>query len=146
MALYKNSFTNNSPNDYFETQSSIKGIIDYSLENEIKITYNITKEEGKYLVLFNIICKDGESIEVEHIKKEKKTKENRYKEDNKNNKVLIPIIIISIIAVFGIIIGFIILGKYIYNKRQQEVMGNYASSFVDENPGLVPNNDNNNAK
>ena len=138
-------FTNIIPDDNnCKVEKSIKGIIKDSLENEIKITYNITKEEGEYLVLLNIKCNEGESIVVEHIKNEKKQKpkkENGDGKDNKGNKSLIAIIIISIMVVAGIIIGFIILGKYIYNKRQQEVMGSYASSFVDENPGLVPNNE-----
>ena len=140
------SFTNIYPNDTkCEVEKSINGIINDSFEKEIKITFNIKKEEGKYLLLLNIKCNDDESIEVEHIKKEKepnpKPKENGDGKDNKDNKGLILIIIMSIIVVAGIIIGFIILGKFIYNKRQQEVMGSYASSFVEENPGLVPNNE-----
>ena len=35
------------------------------------------------------------------------------------------------------------VGKYIYSKRQKEVMANYASSFVAENTGLMPNEENN---
>ena len=155
------SFTNIIPDENnCKVEKSIKGIINDSLENQIKITYNIAKEEGKYLVLLNIKCNDDyESIIVEHIKNEKnpepkpKRKENGNGKDNKDNKGLIVIIIISIIVVAGIIIGFIILGKFIYNKRQQEVMSSYASSFVEENPGLVPNqeqkentNDENNSK
>ena len=35
------------------------------------------------------------------------------------------------------------LRKYIYSKRQKEVMTNYASSFVAENPGLMPNDESN---
>ena len=136
-----NEYPSENDND-FTSEKSTKGIIDDSLENETKITYNIKKEEGQYLVLFNIICNEGEFIEVEHIKKEN-NKQNGNKRDNKGNTGLIVIIITSIIVVAGIIIGFIILGKYIYNKRQQEVMGNYASSFVEENSGIVPNDANN---
>ena len=129
------SFTNEFPNNGFTSNYYFFSSRNNSLDGKVKMTYNFQKREGKYLVLMNIICKDNEKIEVEHRKKD--------------NTSLIIIIIISIIVVIGIIVGFIFIGKYIYNKRQKEIMGNYASSFVAENPSLVPNeekekSDNNN--
>ena len=109
----------------------------YSNKNEssvskgkFKACYKIKKDKNlKYLVLQNLPNEEGKNIEVKNRRTSKKT--------------VIIIFIISLIIICGIIAAFVFFGKYIYSKRQKEVMTNYASSFVAENPGLMPNDESN---
>ena len=98
--------------------------------NTFKAIYRIKKNKKyKYLVLQNLPNEEGKNVEVKNKRTTKKT--------------VIIIFIISLIITCGIIVAFVFVGKYIYSKRQKEVMANYASSFVAENPGLMPNEENN---
>ena len=99
-------------------------------KNKFKACYRIIKsKQKKYLVLRNLPNKEGKTIEVKNRRTSKKT--------------VIIIFVISLIVICGIIAAFVFIGKYIYKKRQKEVMTNYASSFVAENPGLMPNDESN---
>ena len=102
----------------------------------MKLTYRFKTNNYKYLVLQNLQSISDTKIKI-------KIKISGNKDDDKNkSKAIVPIIIISIILVAGIVVAFIFVGKYIFNKRQKELMGNYASSFVAENSDLVPNEEN----
>jgi len=99
-------------------------------KNKFKACYRIKKDKKyKYLVLKNLPNEQGKSIEVKNRRTTKKT--------------VIIIFVVSLIIICGIIAAFVFIGKYIYSKRQKEVMSNYASSFVAENPGLMPNDEGN---
>ena len=99
-------------------------------KNKNKTTYRIKKDKKlKYIILQNLENKEGKTIEVKNKRTSKKT--------------VIVIFVISLIIICAIIATFVFVGKYIYSKRQKEVMTNYATSFVAENPGLVPNEESN---
>ncbi len=130
------NFINNYPNEDFDTSKIINSYNKKSFNNGQKVYYKIKKESDKYLVFKSIKCNNGNSIEVEN------TEKPGISEAPLNSPIVIVIIIVSISVVIIIVVIFIFVGKYIYNKRQKELMANYASSFVgdnNENPSLVPN-------
>ena len=90
-------------------------------------------------ILLNLKNTYGDNIEVEIIK------------SSSNSSTLLAITIIcSIAGVISLIAVFIVVGKYIYVKRQEELLRkDYGSSFVGENPSVIPpeeteNKENNN--
>ena len=104
-------------------------------KNKNKITFEFQKDNNNnYLIVENLQSNSNKLIEIKL-----EIKKNPINNDKRNSKAIIPITIISIILVIGIIVAFIFVGKYIFNKRQKEMMGNYASSFVADSPSLVPN-------
>ena len=130
-----NFFKNYHESENFVLNKSMEGKVD---KNENKVSFEFKKDNNNnYLILENL--QSNNSTKLIRIKLEiKKIPRNNGKT---NSKVIIPIIIISIILVIGIIVAFIFVGKYIFNKRQKEMMGNYASSFVADSPSLVPNDE-----
>ena len=130
-----NFFKNYNESENFVLNKSMEGKVD---KNENKVSFEFKKDNNNnYLILENL--QSNNSTKLIRIKLEiKKIPRNNGKT---NSKVIIPIIIISIILVIGIIVAFIFVGKYIFNKRQKEMMGNYASSFVADSPSLVPNDE-----
>ena len=86
----------------------------------MKLTYRFKTNNYKYVVLQNLKSISDTKIKI-------KIKILGNKDDDKKLKAIVPIIIISIILVVGIVVAFIFLGigKYIFNKRQKELMGNY---------------------
>ena len=132
---FLDNYTKDNNDNDFKVEKSISFYRRYNSNNKLELYYKITKERKKYLVLANFLCQNSESIEVDCLQK---------RNDNKNNKIIIIIIIISITLVVGIIVGFILVGKYLFNKRQKEIMAKYNSSFVEENPSLIPNDKENN--
>ena len=137
-SLYYN-FINDSPSDDFDPSKIINSYNKKSYNNGQKVYYKIKKESEQYLVFKSVKCNNGNSIEVEN------TEKPGISEAPLNSPIVIVIIVVSISVVIIIVVIFIFVGKYIYNKRQKELMGNYASSFVgdnNENPSLVPNDKN----
>ena len=135
-SLYYYYINNKLEDDNYIDKNKLKGPI-YSKKNETskirnnqKTCFRIKKDKKyKYLILQNLPNNDGKTIEVKNHRTTKKT--------------VIIIFIISLIIICGIIAAFLFVGKYIYSQRQKEVMANYATSFVAENPGLLPNDENN---
>ena len=129
-------FTNDDPNSNIKLTEKKECDYENKNNNEMKLTYRFKTNNYKYLVLQNLQSISDTKIKI-------KIKISGNKDDDKNkSKAIVPIIIISIILVAGIVVAFIFVGKYIFNKRQKELMGNYASSFVAENSDLVPNEEN----
>ena len=134
------SFSNEYPNDSIITnlqiekeQEKISSIV---LENnirkyEIKLYYNIPKEENqKYLLLSNFENIFNDSIIVEHIK------------NNSTTKTLT--IIFIVVGVITIIAILIVVGKFVYIKKHDDLLKKeYGSSFVaeKENPSVIPPED-----
>ena len=112
-----------------------------ALNNELKLHFSINKEKHKYLILQNLLSpnQDITKIELKNIKNE-----FEEEEDDSSSNALTAIIVISIISVFAIVAAFVFVGKYIFDKRQKEIMSNYASSFVDDKSSLLPNNESKN--
>ena len=140
-------FSNDYPNNVYKPKNTIKennekkssSMIDNILRFETKLFFNIVKQESKYLILLNLKNTYGDNIEVEIIK------------SSSNSSTLLAITIIcSIAGVISLIAVFIVVGKYIYVKRQEELLRkDYGSSFVGENPSVIPpeeteNKENNN--
>ena len=134
------SFSNEYPNDSIITnlqiekeQEKISSIV---LENnirkyEIKLYYNIQKKENqKYLLLSNFENIFNDSIIVEHIK------------NNSTTKTLT--IIFIVVGVITIIAILIVVGKFVYIKKHDDLLKKeYGSSFVaeKENPSVIPPED-----
>ena len=123
-------FTNDYPNN--NTNLEFPDLISCTDSKESnkghRLHFKIKKQEKKYLILENLQSETPGEIEIENTKP--------------SSKAVIVIAIISVVLIIGIIGAFIFIGKYIFNKRQKELMTNYASSFVDENPSLIPNDNN----
>ena len=139
-------FSNDYPNNVYKPKNTIKendekkssSMIDNILRFETKLFFNIVKQESKYLILLNLKNTYGDNIEVEIIK------------SSSSSSLLAITIICSIAGVISLIAVFIVVGKYIYVKRQEELLRkDYGSSFVGENPSVIPpeeteNKENNN--
>ena len=140
-------FSDNYPNHVYEPINKTKennekkssSMIDNILRFETKLFFNIVKQEYKYLILLNLKNTYGDNIEVEIIKS-----------SSSSSTLLAITIICSIAGVISLIAVFIVVGKYIYVKRQEELLRkDYGSSFVGENPSVIPpeeteNKENNN--
>ena len=125
-------FKNYNESEIFVLNKVMVGKAD---KNKNKITFEFQKDNNNnYLIVENLQSNSNKLIEIKL-----EIKKNPINNDKRNSKAIIPITIISIILVIGIIVAFIFVGKYIFNKRQKEMMGNYASSFVADSPSLVPN-------
>ena len=109
------------------------------LDNELKLYFTINNEKKKYLLLQNLLSPNTTvtSIVVENLKNENED------DDDSSSNALTAIIVIGIVSVAAIITTFVIIGKYMFNKRQKEIMSNYASSFVDDKSSLLPDNESN---
>ena len=130
------NFTDEYPNNDFRTTKMINSYSKEKLVVGEKLFYKIKKESAKYLVFKNVKCKENNTIEIEN------TETIGNTNVKSNSSIVIVIALVSITLVAIIVATFIIVGKYIYNKRQKEIMANYASSFVDDtnkNPSLLPN-------
>ena len=125
--IFTDDYPNNN-NTNFDFKGPINSIDSKESNNEYTLYFKIKKENKKYLILENLRGLAPGNIQIENIKS--------------GSKAVIVIAIISLILLIGIIGAFIFIGKYIFDKRQKELMKNYASSFVDENPSLVPNGNN----
>ena len=127
-------FKNYNESEIFVLNKVMVGKAD---KNKNKITFEFQKDNNNnYLIVENLQNNSNKLIEIKL-----EIKKNPINNDKRNSKAIIPITIISIILVIGIIVAFIFVGKYIFNKRQKEMMGNYASSFVADSPSLVPNDE-----
>ena len=124
--IFTDDYPNNNTN--FDFKGPINSIDSKESNNEYTLYFKIKKENKKYLILENLRGLAPGNIEIENTKS--------------GSKAVIIIAIISLFLLIGIIGAFIFIGKYIFDKRQKELMKNYASSFVDENPSLVPNGNN----
>ena len=130
------NFIDEYPNNDFRTTKMINSYSKEKLVVGEKLFYKIKKESAKYLVFKNVKCKENNTIEIEN------TETIGNTNVKSNSSIVIVIALVSITLVAIIVATFIIVGKYIYNKRQKEIMANYASSFVDDtnkNPSLLPN-------
>ena len=134
------SFTNEYPKDNFNTNLQIENeqeeISSTVQENNIrkyaiKLYYNIQNQENrKYLVLSNFGNIFNDSIIVEHIKNSSTSK-----------ALMIIFIIVGVITIFAILI---VVGKFVYIKKQDDLLKkDYGSSFVaeKENPSIIPPED-----
>ena len=134
------SFTNEYPKDNFNTNLQIENeqeeISSTVQENNIrkyaiKLYYNIQNQENrKYLVLSNFGNIFNDSIIVEHIKNSSTSK-----------TLMIIFIIVGVITIFAILI---VVGKFVYIKKQDDLLKkDYGSSFVaeKENPSIIPPED-----
>lgn len=134
------SFANEYPNDNFNTNLQIEKeqekISSTVPENnirkyEIKLFYNIPNNNNqKYLVLSNFRNIFNDSIIVEHLK-------------NSSTKRTLTIIFI-VVGVITIIAILIVVGKFVYIKKHDDLLKkDYGSSFVaeKENPSLIPPED-----
>ena len=127
-------FKNYNESEIFVLNKVMVGKAD---KNKNKITFEFQKDNNNnYLIVENLQSNSNKLIEIKL-----EIKKNPINNDKRNSKAIIPITIISIILVIGIIVAFIFVGKYIFNKRQKEMMGNYASSFGADSPSLVPNDE-----
>jgi hypothetical protein len=134
------SFTNEYPKDNFNTNLQIENeqeeISSTVQENNIrkyaiKLYYNIQNQENrKYLVLSNFGNIFNDSIIVEHIKNSSTSK-----------ALMIIFIIVGVITIFAILI---VVGKFVYIKKHDDLLKkDYGSSFVaeKENPSIIPPED-----
>jgi hypothetical protein len=134
------SFTNEYPKDNFNTNLQIENeqaeISSTVQENNIrkyanKLYYNIQNQENrKYLVLSNFGNIFNDSIIVEHIKNSSTSK-----------TLMIIFIIVGVITIFAILI---VVGKFVYIKKHDDLLKkDYGSSFVaeKENPSIIPPED-----
>ena len=134
------SFTNEYPKDNFNTNLQIENeqaeISSTVQENNIrkyanKLYYNIQNQENrKYLVLSNFGNIFNDSIIVEHIKNSSTSK-----------TLMIIFIIVGVITIFAILI---VVGKFVYIKKYDDLLKkDYGSSFVaeKENPSIIPPED-----
>ena len=122
------SFNEDYPDASYSPKEEINNTDEQGNNNEHILIYKFKKDNNKkFLVLENFKSVNGKEIEVQNLKP--KTK-------------VIVFIILSIIIVIIIIVSFIFIGKYVYNKRQKEIMEKYATSFVDDS--LVPESENKN--
>ena len=124
--IFTDDYPNNNTNLDF---SEIISCTDSKESNkEHKLYFKFKKENKKYLILENLKSLTPGDIEIENTKPA--------------SKAVIAIAIIGVVLIIGIIVAFIFIGKYIFNKRQKELMSNFSSSFVDEEPSLVRNGNN----
>lgn len=127
-------FKNFNKSEIFVLNKNLEGKAD---KNKNRVSFEFQKDNNNnYLIMENLQSNSNKLIEIKL-----EIKKIPINNGKTNPKVIIPIIIISIILVIGIIVAFIFVGKYIFNKRQKEMMGNYASSFVADSPSLVPNDE-----
>ena len=110
------------------------------LDNELKLYFAINNEKKKYLLLQNLLSPNTTvtSIVVENLKNE-----NEEEDEDSSSTALTAIIVIGLVSVAAIITTFVLIGKYMFNKRQKEILSNYASSFVDDKSSLLPDNESN---
>ena len=127
-------FKKYNQSEIFVLNKNLEGKAD---KNKNRVSFEFQKDDNNnYLIMENLQSNSNKLIEIKL-----EIKKIPINNGKTNSKVIIPIIIISIILVIGIIVAFIFVGKYIFNKRQKEMMGNYASSFVADSPSLVPNDE-----
>ena len=129
------NFTDEYPNNDFKTTKMINSYSKEKLVVGEKLFYKIKKESAQYLVFKNVKCNENNTIEIEN------TETIGNTNVKSNSSIVIVIALVSVTLVVIILVTFILVGKYIYNKRQKEIMANYASSFVDDtnkNPSLIP--------